>query len=90
MIQERVLSLNRSNRIHPILLIDEAQYLSNAILQELRLLTNFEIDSYTSGEKGTSGKKKKKRRKGHGRNGAKDYPGARKVEVKLREPEAGG
>jgi len=48
MIQERVLSLNRSNRIHPILLIDEAQYLSNAILQELRLLTNFEIDSYNA------------------------------------------
>ena len=35
-----------------------------------------------SGGKGRSGKKKKKKRKGHGRNGAKDYPGARKVEVK--------
>jgi len=48
MIQDRVLSLNRSNRIHPVLLIDEAQYLSNAILQEIRLLTNFEIDSYNA------------------------------------------
>ncbi len=47
-IQDRVLSLNRSNRIHPILLIDEAQYLNNAILQEIRLLTNFEIDSYNA------------------------------------------
>jgi len=45
MIQDRVLTLNRSNRIHPILLLDEAQYLSNSILQEIRLLTNFEIDS---------------------------------------------
>jgi general secretion pathway protein A len=48
LIQERVLSLNRSNRIHPILLIDEAQYLSNSLLQEIRLLTNFEIDSYNA------------------------------------------
>jgi type II secretory pathway predicted ATPase ExeA len=45
MIQDRVLALNRSNRIHPILLVDESQYLSNSILQEIRLLTNFEIDS---------------------------------------------
>jgi len=48
MIQDRVLSLNRQSRIHPILLIDEAQYLSNSILQEIRLLTNFEIDSYNA------------------------------------------
>lgn len=48
MIQERVLALNRSNRIHPVLLIDETQYLSNTIFQELRLLTNFEIDSYNA------------------------------------------
>ena len=48
LIQDRVLSLNRSNRIHPILLLDEAQYLSNPVLQELRLLSNFEIDSYNA------------------------------------------
>jgi hypothetical protein len=48
LIQERVLSLNRSNRIHPIFLIDEGQYLSNPLLQEIRLLTNFEIDSYNA------------------------------------------
>jgi type II secretory pathway predicted ATPase ExeA len=46
MIQERVLSLNRQNRIHPLLLIDEGQYLNNTILQEIRLLTNYEIDVY--------------------------------------------
>jgi len=48
MIQERVLSLNRQSHIHPILFIDESQYLSNAILQEIRILTNFEIDSYNA------------------------------------------
>jgi general secretion pathway protein A len=48
LIQDRVLSLNRSNRIHPILLLDEAQYLSNPVLQEIRLLSNFEIDSYNA------------------------------------------
>ena len=35
----------------------------------------------TGGGRGKS-RKKKKRRKGHGRNGAKDYTGAKKVEVK--------
>lgn len=48
MIQERVLALNKSNKVHPVLLLDEGQYLSNSILQELRLLTNFEIDSYNA------------------------------------------
>ena len=48
MIHERVLTLNRSSRIHPILLLDESQYLSTAILQEIRLLTNFEIDSFNA------------------------------------------
>lgn len=48
MIQERVLSLNRQSRIHPLLLIDEGQYLNNTILQEIRLLTNYEIDSYNA------------------------------------------
>lgn len=48
MIQDRVLSLNRQSRVHPVLLIDESQYLNNTILQEIRLLTNFEIDSYNA------------------------------------------
>jgi general secretion pathway protein A len=46
-IQEYVLQLNRSNKIHPILIIDEAQYLSNDILIELRQLLNFQYDSQT-------------------------------------------
>jgi len=44
-VKERILSLNRSNRIHPVLILDEAHLLSNDILRDLRLLTNFEIDS---------------------------------------------
>jgi len=46
-IQDHVLQLNRSNKIHPILIIDEAQCLSNDILVELRQLLNFQYDSET-------------------------------------------
>ena len=46
-INERIVSLNNSSRIHPVLIIDEAHLLRNEILQEIRLLTNFEIDSYS-------------------------------------------
>lgn len=45
MIKERVISLNKNNKVHPFLVIDEAHLLKNDILQELRLLLNFEIDS---------------------------------------------
>ena len=34
-----------SQKIHPVLILDEAHLLSHDILQEIRLLTNFEIDS---------------------------------------------
>jgi len=44
-IQDKVLSMNKTSRIHPVLVIDESQLLANDILAELRLLTNFEIDS---------------------------------------------
>lgn len=44
-IKERVISLHRHSRIHPVLIIDEAQALANEILMDLRLLTNFELDS---------------------------------------------
>lgn len=47
-IQERILSLNKSNKIHPVLLIDETHHLDNEILKEIRLFTNFEIDSYNA------------------------------------------
>lgn len=47
-IKERIITLNKSNRIHPVLILDEAHLLSNDILKDLRLLTNFEIDSYNA------------------------------------------
>lgn len=47
-IKDRISFLNKSERIHPVLLLDEAQLLSYDILQEIRLLTNFEIDSFNA------------------------------------------
>jgi type II secretory pathway predicted ATPase ExeA len=44
-LQQRILSLNTSSHIHPVLLIDESHRLSNEILAEIRLLTNFRFDS---------------------------------------------
>ena len=44
-LKERILSMNSSSHIHPILAIDESHLLSNDILSELRLLSNFELDS---------------------------------------------
>jgi general secretion pathway protein A len=44
-VQEKIISMNKTGRIHPVLVIDETQLLANDILAELRLLTNFEIDS---------------------------------------------
>jgi len=46
LVKEHVINLNHSNRIHPILIIDEAHLLQIDILKEIRLLTNFEVDSY--------------------------------------------
>lgn len=47
-VKERVFSLNKTSRIHPVLVIDEAHLLRNEILAELRLISNFEIDSYSA------------------------------------------
>lgn len=47
-IKDRILSLNRNDRIHPVLFVDEAHLLRNDILQEIRLLTNFEVDSFNA------------------------------------------
>jgi type II secretory pathway predicted ATPase ExeA len=47
-IKDRILTLNKSNRIHPVLILDEAHLLGNDILRDIRLLTNFEIDSYNA------------------------------------------
>jgi type II secretory pathway predicted ATPase ExeA len=44
-VKERIISLHQSQKIHPVLILDEAHLLSHDILQEIRLLTNFEIDS---------------------------------------------
>ncbi len=45
LIKDRLLQLHRQSKIHPVLVIDEAHLLSNEILCDIRLLTNFEIDS---------------------------------------------
>lgn len=47
-VKERILSLNKTSRVHPVLVIDEAHLLRNEILAELRMLSNFEIDSYNA------------------------------------------
>ena len=44
-VKERILTLNETDHLHPILIIDEAHLLNNDILKELRLITNFHIDS---------------------------------------------
>ncbi len=44
-IKERLVVLHRQARTHPVLIIDEAHLLANEILADLRLLTNFEVDS---------------------------------------------
>ncbi|MFA5141314.1 MAG: AAA family ATPase [Elusimicrobiota bacterium] len=44
-LKEHMLSLNAASHLHPVLLIDEAHLLNNDILAEIRMLTNFNIDS---------------------------------------------
>ena len=44
-VQERIYTLHRTSRTHTVLIVDEAHLLSNEILKELRLLSNFEVDS---------------------------------------------
>jgi general secretion pathway protein A len=44
-LQQHILSLATVSHLHPVLLIDEAHLLSNDILAEIRLLTNFHFDS---------------------------------------------
>jgi len=46
-VQDHVLALHRSNKVHPVLIIDEAHCLSIDILIELRQLLNFQYDSET-------------------------------------------
>lgn len=44
-IKDRVLAMNNSSHVHPVLLVDEAHLLSPDILAGIRLRVNFEIDS---------------------------------------------
>lgn len=44
-IRQEVNRLCLESKIRPILIIDEAQYLRNEVLENLRLLTNYEMDS---------------------------------------------
>lgn len=44
-IQERIAEMHDIERVTPILIIDEAQYLNGAIFDELMLITNFEMDA---------------------------------------------
>ena len=44
-LKDHILSMNASSHLHPVLLIDEAHLLNNQILAEMRLLTNFQLDS---------------------------------------------
>ena len=44
-IQERILNLSKDKKINIIIVLDEAQYLKPAILNDLKILLNFELDS---------------------------------------------
>lgn len=45
LIQEEITRLSLEKRKTPVILIDEANYISNAVLNDLKLLFNFEMDS---------------------------------------------
>jgi type II secretory pathway predicted ATPase ExeA len=44
-IQERVIALSKEKRVTPIFVFDECQYFSTAILNDLKLIFNFDMDS---------------------------------------------
>jgi len=44
-IQQAIMSLYYNRKITPVIILDEVQMLSNSILEELRLLFNFKMDS---------------------------------------------
>lgn len=44
-IQDALMKLSKSQRITPVIIIDEAQYLKTDILNDLKLILNFEMDS---------------------------------------------
>lgn len=44
-IQDRIVSLSKDKKITPVIIVDEAQYLKTAVLNDLKLLLNFDMDS---------------------------------------------
>jgi len=44
-IQERILSLSRDKRVTTVIMLDEGQYLGNKILNDLKIILNFCMDS---------------------------------------------
>lgn len=44
-IQERIISLAKDKKITPVIIVDEAQYLKTDVLNDLKLLLNFNMDS---------------------------------------------
>ncbi len=44
-IQDRIRDMSRDQRITPVIVIDEAQYLNKAVLTDLKILMNFDMDS---------------------------------------------
>ena len=44
-IQERILNLSKDKKINVIIVLDEAQYLKTGILNDLKILLNFDMDS---------------------------------------------
>ena len=44
-IQERIMVLSKEKKITPVFLLDEAQYLNTTILNDLKLIFNFSMDS---------------------------------------------
>lgn len=44
-VHEHILNMCQTNHVHPVLIIDEADKLGNDILQEIRLISNFNYDS---------------------------------------------
>lgn len=44
-IQDRIINLSKDKKMTPIFLLDEVQYMKTAVLNDLKLLFNFEMDS---------------------------------------------
>jgi type II secretory pathway predicted ATPase ExeA len=44
-IQDRIITLDREKRVTPLIVLDECQYLNTAILNDLKIIFNFGMDS---------------------------------------------